>query len=158
MAYKGQPWNSLRIRIDEVSECGLGASRRRCGLSALEARSLLPSSINSCRVRWLDGMSVDAVPADPVAQALGQVRRNLFDVGASQRDVLAGTHLAVGKRPYLAVRRDEHGPVQIGLGAVIDQELGESFSFGSQHRQRRIELQHGVSLNRVNGRMGQARV
>jgi len=64
--------------------------------------------------------------------------------GAPKSDVLRRTDVAVCIRPYLTRRSDKHGPVQIGLRPIVDQDMRKPFALRRVHRDGWIELQHGA--------------
>lgn len=50
--------------------------------------------------------------------------------------------MPIGIRPNLASIGYEDSPIQIGLRAIVDEEMGESFTFGRLEGQGRVKLEY----------------
>ncbi len=55
-------------------------------------------------------------------------------------DVLRGTHLSVAKRPELSCLGDDDGPVEVRFGAIVDQNMRETFALWRIHGKWWIQL------------------
>jgi len=64
-------------------------------------------------------------------------------MGSTQGDVFGRAHIAIGIGPDFTGFRDQHDPVKIRFGAVIDHHMGKSFALGGVHRNGWVELNHG---------------
>jgi len=63
-------------------------------------------------------------------------------IRATQRDVFGGPDMAVRVGPDFARLRDQNGPIKIGFGAIVNDEMSESFALRCVHWNGWVKLKH----------------